>query len=204
MFNQEWRQPRTRVEVAQFEIQIALDAILLAKINDGLQWNMKELIDQGLLMDAGLATVLVAVSSPSSQERKCLPIPNHRIPSKRPILLFLRIRRGFDESYGDSLPPYRHRSTLLLFPCWERRIPPYPDPFILLLGRMRRPSLGREDQVSGEVFMDIMSPFDTKALHHPLVSISKEAYAGNRMPLPEITEERKFRLLPVPARGIAR
>ncbi|GAB2302478.1 hypothetical protein Dimus_036487 [Dionaea muscipula] len=151
MFNQEWRQPRTRVEVAQFEIQIALDAILLAKINDGLQWNMKELIDQGLLMDAGLATVLVAVSSPSSQDCQVSsnPEPSESHPND-PSSSSSGSEEDSDKSSVDSLPPYQHQSTPTPVPLLGEANSSLSNPFYPTVGPNAEAFTWTEDPAGGE------------------------------------------------------
>ncbi|GAB2266442.1 hypothetical protein Dimus_001450 [Dionaea muscipula] len=58
-----------------FDIEIVLGGALRKKINDEAQWDVKELIDPDLLIDAGLATVLAVVSYPSLQGSQESPNP---------------------------------------------------------------------------------------------------------------------------------
>ncbi|GAB2291955.1 hypothetical protein Dimus_026204 [Dionaea muscipula] len=74
--NPEWRKPRDHVEVDQFDIEIALGDALRVRVNDGDRWDLKDLIDPDLLIEAGLTTVPVVVSSPSLQGSEESPHPS--------------------------------------------------------------------------------------------------------------------------------
>ncbi|GAB2294628.1 hypothetical protein Dimus_028827 [Dionaea muscipula] len=71
----------TGPSVDQFDVEITLEAILQTKINDGVRWNVKELIDLNLLIDAGLATVSATVSSSSLKDSQKSPNPSNLDPN---------------------------------------------------------------------------------------------------------------------------
>ncbi|GAB2266651.1 hypothetical protein Dimus_001645, partial [Dionaea muscipula] len=108
-FNLEWRELRTCVEVDRFDIKIALNAILPVRINDGWQWNVKQLIGPELLRDVGLVAAPAVVSSPSLQDsqRSYNPSDPHPYDSSSPS----GSEECSDDSFLDSLPPRQHHST---------------------------------------------------------------------------------------------
>ncbi|GAB2301674.1 hypothetical protein Dimus_035705 [Dionaea muscipula] len=181
--NPEWRKPHDHVEVDQFDIKIELGNALQVRVNDGHQWDVIDLIIPELLVEAGLATALVIVSSPSVQSSpKSVPPSN---PSQNDLSSSFESDDGSDddsdasESEDDSddssslhspLQPHPHEyahsslsegaNSSLSNPLYSTSI---IDPDV-------KPFVRVEDPVGGDDYVEIMLDLDD-----PLASDFEEA-----------------------------